>query len=319
MNQIDVRLLQAAVTVADELNFSRAAIRLHLTQPAITKQIQDLEDRLGVVLFERSNQRVDLTEPCRVFIQEARLALLHLDRAVHLARAAASGAEAILNVGCAPNVDPYIVSTVLAARLPLYPALRINASSNFSHELDRQVLTGELDSALVVADLPDKRLNHVAIDNRPMYAVFRADDEMAAERIVSLSHFSERVWVIYGRHVHQLLHDELWAIAKDRSIKPSNFHRVTTAEEAAQLVTQHHGVAFLERNGAWRIAHGGLMMRPLEEPRLIVRTELVTRSDDLSRLTSEFVRTSMRRLRPTERVLQQPLPLTALVTVTSSS
>ena len=59
MHQIDVRLLQAAVMVADELNFSRAAIRLHLTQPALTKQIRDLEDRIGVVLFRKKQARSD--------------------------------------------------------------------------------------------------------------------------------------------------------------------------------------------------------------------------------------------------------------------
>ena len=307
MTQIDIRLLQAAVMVADELSFSRAAARLHLTQPGITKQIQDLEDRLGVVLFERNNQGVSLTEPCRIFIEEARLVLLHLDRAVHLTRAAASGAEAVLNIGSAPDVDPYIVSTVLAARLPLYPALRIHASSNFSQELSRHVITGELDSALVVGGVPDKRLNHTKVETRPLYAVFRLDDELAAKQAVSLNDFNGRVWVVYGRHVHPYLHDELWSLAREKRVRPSDFHHVTTAEEAAQLVTQHRGVAFLVRNGAWRVARDGLTMRPLDEAKLVVQTSLVTRSDDGSRLTSEFVRTSMRRLQAIEPAQQGSL------------
>ena len=309
MQQIDVRLLQAAVMVADELNFSRAAIRLHLTQPALTKQIQDLEDRLGVVLFERNNQGVALTEPCRIFIEEARLVLLHLDRAVHLTRAAAAGAEAVLNIGSAPDVDPYIVSTVLAGRLPLYPALRIHASSNFSQELTRHVITGELDTALIVGGLPDKRLNHTQVEIRPLYALFRKDDAAASKQSLSLDDFNGRVWVVYGRHVHPYIHDELWALARERRIKPTDFHHVTTAEEAAQLVTQHKGVAFLVRSGAWRVARDGLIMRPLDEPKLTLQTSLVTRGDDASRLTSEFVRMCMRRLQPNETSQQRQLSL----------
>ena len=310
MHQIDVRLLQAAVMVANELNFSRAAIRLHLTQPALTKQIQDLEDRLGVVLFERNNQGVALTEPCRAFIEEARLVLLHLDRAVHLTRAAAAGAEAVFNFGSAPDADPYLVSRILAARLPLFPSLRIHASSNFSLELSRNVLTGELDTALVVAHVPDKRLNTLDVDSFPLYAVFKSTDAAAEHPSVSLSDFVDRVWVVYGRHVHPALHDQLFALSRERSIRPRSLHHVTTGEEAAHLVAQHTGVAFLVRNAAWRIARDGLTMRPLREPSLTVRTSLITRCDDESRLTSEFVRASMRRLlSPSAAQQQRSLPL----------
>ena len=89
MSQIDFRLLQSAIVLAEELHFSNSASRLHLTQPGLTKQIQDLESQLGVILFVRSSQRVELTEPCRVFVENAQLAVFHLERAVHLTRASA--------------------------------------------------------------------------------------------------------------------------------------------------------------------------------------------------------------------------------------
>ncbi len=59
MNGIDIRLLQAAIAVAEELSFSRAAARLHVTQPALSKQIHDLEGHLGVPLFTRDNRGVE--------------------------------------------------------------------------------------------------------------------------------------------------------------------------------------------------------------------------------------------------------------------
>ena len=83
MNGIEIRLLQAAIAVAEELSFSRAAARIHITQPALSKQIHDLESHLGVPLFNRDNQRVELTDACRAFIEQARLSVLHLERAIH--------------------------------------------------------------------------------------------------------------------------------------------------------------------------------------------------------------------------------------------
>ena len=69
MSDVDFRLLQGAITLAEELNMSRAAERLGITQPALTKRMHELEDRLGLPLFERTNRGVELTEHCRAFIE----------------------------------------------------------------------------------------------------------------------------------------------------------------------------------------------------------------------------------------------------------
>ena len=67
----EIRLMRAAIGLAEELSFSRAAQRLHLTQPAITKQIAELEDELGFVLFQRDHQVVVVTDAGRAFVEEA--------------------------------------------------------------------------------------------------------------------------------------------------------------------------------------------------------------------------------------------------------
>ena len=108
----EIRLLQAAIALAEYLNFSRAAERLHLTQPALSKQIVELEAQLGLRLFERSHQNVDLTDAGRAFVEEAREAVLHAERAVISAKAVFNGADEILNVGKSAYTDPYLVSTI---------------------------------------------------------------------------------------------------------------------------------------------------------------------------------------------------------------
>ncbi len=311
MSQIDIRLLQAALAVADCLSFSRAAAQLGITQPGLTKQIQDLETALGVVLFERNNQRVEITEPGRVFIEHARLSVFHLDRAVHLTRAAAKGAEAVINFGSSPYSDPYLTSTVLSVRLPLFPTLRIHAHSNFSEELARQVATGELDIAMVAAGVPNSRLNFTRVSDQPFFAVFNERNHLVNRRTVSLRDFQDRVWIIFERHVHPCLYDRFFVHSESLGVRAQEIHHVTTAEEASQLVTQCDGVAFITRMGAWRIAHHGLTMRPLANSELRVKTTLVTRSDDKSRLMSEYLRTAMKRLKPVGAVRQQSLPLTS--------
>src|ERR1700733_12028951 len=71
----DIRLLIAAITVADELNFTRAAERLKITQPALSKQIAGLESRVGFIIFKRNQKRVELTDAGQVFIRGSKDAL----------------------------------------------------------------------------------------------------------------------------------------------------------------------------------------------------------------------------------------------------
>ncbi len=310
MSQIEIHHLRGAVAIADEVSFSRAASRLKITQPALTKQIQVLESILGVILFARNNQRVEITEPGKIFVENARTSLLNLDRALFLTRAAAKGAESVLNFGSSPYVDPYLIATILSLRLPLFSTFHIHAYSNLSPQLIMQVMSGELDVGLVAAGVPNGQLNSIEVSNQPLYTLFSKYDRAAKKQAVTLADFEDRVWVLFGRHVHPMLYDEILGRSALLGIRPREIQHVTSAEEAARFVTQDHAVAFLTRTGAWRVALHGLTMRPLLDDEFRIRTTLITRVDDDSRLLGDFVRSAMRKLKTNKPSHQGELPLT---------
>ena len=128
---IEVRFQVAVIALAGELNYTRAANRLHITQPALTKQILELEQILGFHLFERDKKRVVLLPAGEEFVREARLAILHAERAVHLARAADNGAERVITVGCSPYTDSELIAGLFAIDLPLYPTAKVQLETNF--------------------------------------------------------------------------------------------------------------------------------------------------------------------------------------------
>ena len=126
--RVEVRHLQAVLVLAEELNFTRAADRLHITQSGFSKQINEVEAQHGFRLFIRQNKKnVELTEVGRIFVEEARQALLHIDRAVHAAR---EGCDSILTVGHSPDADQAWISAILAIRLPMYPNSASSSSAN---------------------------------------------------------------------------------------------------------------------------------------------------------------------------------------------
>src|SRR5437016_5171989 len=99
MIDFSLRELESFLAVAEELSFTRAAKRLRLAQPPLSRHIRSLEDRLGVRLFERTNRTVALTLAGRAFYAEVREPLLSLERAAASAKRAASGALARLELG----------------------------------------------------------------------------------------------------------------------------------------------------------------------------------------------------------------------------
>src|SRR5258708_12485300 len=90
------------VAVGNELHFSRAAEHVHVAQPSLSKQIRHVEEELGVELFKRTRKRVEVTEPGRVFIENAQQALLYADRAATMPRAAGAGQLGKLLVRVSP-------------------------------------------------------------------------------------------------------------------------------------------------------------------------------------------------------------------------
>jgi DNA-binding transcriptional LysR family regulator len=307
----EIRLMQAAIGLAEELSFSRASERLHISQPTLSKQIIELEGLLGFRLFERNHQNVELTDAGRAFVEEARDAVLHAERAVMSAKAIFNGADEILNIGKSSYIDPFLISTVLSVRLPLFPGMKTKLWSNYSHELAHQVVAGTLDLAIVTGIPETPKLSHLKLADNPYYVAMLADDPLASKREVRINEVDERNWIVSARHANPHLHDTLQIVASDSNAQPNDIFHVTTAEEASELIWEHKAVAFLSRTGAWRIARDGITMRPLVENRLRLVTTMAMRSDSKSRLVGEFVRATSRKLTSLQPAIQRPLPLTS--------
>lgn len=293
---IEVRLLLAIVTLAEELNFTRAAKRLGISQSGLSRRVSTLEKRYRVKLFERDHANVTLTEAGRVFVEEAKLSLLHDERAVQSARAVTEGQESILTIGRSPYADPFLTSALLAIHLPLYPNLKINLHSDFAPELVHALLVGKLDMALIANPGPNRKLTTTKVSEAPLYVVLPEDSPLTAKDAVTLSDLANQTWILFERKAHPGMHDTLLRRAEEEEIVVRNGQKVLTAEDAAQLVSEDLGVAFLTMTGALRVARQGAIVRPLADKELQVQVCLASRAENRSKLVSEFARAFMRRI-----------------------
>ena len=296
MAQNEIRLMEAAVAVAEELNFSRAAQRLRISQPALTRRIADLESRFTLILFERDSKTVCLTDAGRAFVEHARLSILHSERAVQAARAAQANADTVLRVGKTPYGDPFLVTTLLSLRLPLYPRLRVELSSGYPSDLVHDLLSGRIDLALVT-DPPDTAaLSMMKVAEEPFYVALSEDNVLADCPELKLSELDECPWAVLAKAARPVSYDALLRIAADRAIHPSELHEVLAPEEAYPYIAERNGFALLTKSAALHIARDGITLRPLAEQRLTLRTYLASRSDNEAKATAELVRAFGRKL-----------------------
>jgi DNA-binding transcriptional LysR family regulator len=306
----DINLLQAAIVLAEELHFGRAADRLNMSQPTLSKQILRLERSVGLRIFDHNHQAVSLTPAGEVFIAEAREILFHAERAISSARAVVNGSTEILNVGKSSYTDPFYVSLLTSIQLPLFPAMKIKLWSNYSNVLAQQLIAGTVEVALITGVPSKSKLSTMEIASNPYYVAMRTGDELAAYKEVRLNQMERRLWVLLGPHINAYLYDQIQAVTSEKEIYPSDIYHFTSAEEASALVREHDGVALLPRTAAWRIARDGITIRPLAEDRLRLVTSLAVRADSKSRMVNEFVKAAGRKLSEVGQRGQSRLPLT---------
>jgi DNA-binding transcriptional LysR family regulator len=306
----EVRLLQAAIAVARDLNFSRAAERLHIGQSTLSKQIYELESQLGFRLFNRNHQTVEVTDAGRAFVEEAREAILHIERGVASATAVFNGADEISNLGKSAYTDPFLVSSLLSIRLPLFPGMKIKQWSNYSNELARQVISGDLDAAVTTGVPETPKLSLLRLADNPFYIALGMDDPLAQHREMLLEQLRDRNWILLSRHANAYLYDMILFVGSGKNVRPKDIFHVMSPEEVPELILEHQALAFLPRSAAWRISRDGITMRPLSEPQLRLVTNLAVRSDTKSRLVKEFVRATSRKIDSLGLKSQARLPLT---------
>jgi len=293
--QVDVRHLHAVVILAEELNFTRAAHRLCITQSALSRQITELEKQHAFQLFKRDRKRVaELTEAGRTFVEEARSALLHADRAIHLARAAHNGHEHVLFIGHAPHADQTWLSTLLAIRLPLFPRLKVRFLTQFSLELVRSVLATELHLALITAPPVDGKLTIVPFAETQLCVVLPETHAAAHQQQVKLEDVADDEWILFPRSVSATIYDRITDTAAKAKIPIRQAHDIITAQQAFYLVSEGAGIAILPTPSDLGLRAAGVTVRPLCHPSLCFETCLIMRREDDSPMVNEFARQFLR-------------------------
>ncbi|RKN09408.1 LysR substrate-binding domain-containing protein [Streptomyces radicis] len=189
---MDLRLLGYFVAVAEELHFGRAAVRLHIRQPPLSRAIRKLEADLGTTLFDRTPAGVTLTPAGTVLLDEARSLLAHAERTRD--RVAALSGPATLTLGLLGDGDTPATHRVMETFRRRHPRVEIRIRETDLTDPTCGLAAGRVDVALTRGPFDETGLRVTRLTTDPVAALLRADDPLAGHPHLTLADLDERQW-----------------------------------------------------------------------------------------------------------------------------
>jgi len=198
---MELRHLRYFVAAAEEENVSRAAQKLHVSQPGVSRQIRDLEQEIGFPLFERSAQALKLTGAGKIFLDGAKAVLQQAEQAVKQARAAAGGVQGEIHAGYAPSLTVQILPPTLRAFQQQFPRVRVALHDLSTGEMIEQLRRGKLQVAMMVRVGPKmmRGLEFSELIRYPTCLAVSPKHPLARAKSVNLDEVTRQPLIIYQR------------------------------------------------------------------------------------------------------------------------
>jgi DNA-binding transcriptional LysR family regulator len=286
---MELRHLRYFVAVAEELHFGRAALRLHIVQPALSKQIASLEHELGVQLFQRTKRHVALTEAGDVLLEDARQILAQADGAVMRANQASRGEIGSLTIGFIAPVLWELLPRILRRYRSRYPEVRLFLKDLHNSESVDGVLSKQLDLAFVRLPIELRpELSCLTVHEEPVILAVPDNHPFAARGRVSLADLADEPIIMIPRSQEPVLFDYYTSLCADAGFSPKIVHEVNRITVAVGLVAGGLGVTFVP-SSARHVAHSGVAYVELADPHPHISVGVVWRAGPPSPLLRSFL------------------------------
>ena len=240
---MELRHLRYLVAVAEELHFGRAAIRLNISQPPLSLQIQQLEKELDVRLFERTKREVRLTEAGKRIVNEARQVLTRVDHFLRVAAQAGSGEIGHLSVGIPGNVSQSLIGT-LKKLGEEYPGVRVELHyMNTGLQIDA-LREGRIEVGFLNLPVQEPALTLERISRELLWLALPKGHRLARLPRVPLAAIAEEEMILFPRRVTPGLHDLITGMFRAAGLTLNVVHEVDSIIGSMTLVSANLGVAF---------------------------------------------------------------------------
>jgi DNA-binding transcriptional LysR family regulator len=279
---VELRHLRYFIAVAEYRNFRKAAEQLHIAQPPLSRQIRQLEEDIGVVLFLRNKRHVELTKAGHAFLEEARKLILLACHATEAARNAQKGESGIARIGIASGLGGAVSKVVFELRKRL-PAIDIECKDMFSSFQNEALHKGEIDIGFLRPPVDQVNLDCELLFEEEFVVVVPKRHRLSKRRSVRLKEIADEPLIIFDRNFSSGLYDKILGLYSRQGFTPHLAVTHVEAHEEAGAIMIAAGKAIFMGAGATvnRSVSGiELVSVPLDEPEAKIEVYIAWRKGE---------------------------------------
>jgi DNA-binding transcriptional LysR family regulator len=264
---MELRHLRYFVGVAEALNFTKAAQVLRVAQPALSRQVRQLEEEIGVTLLVRNRRGVKLTQAGQAFLTEARALLEHSDQAVRVAQRTGQGRGAPLNVGYVWGLFHSLVPAVIGRFRLKFPQAAVNLFDLTATQQAESLVSGRLDAGFIgfAQEADAAGLAKRKVGSCCFVAALPANHRAARKSHVSLATLAQDFFFVISEQNYPSASRFVLEACAQAGFRPKILQAAERGHTLLSLVAGNCGVALVPES-LRALPHPGVVFRPLTQP-----------------------------------------------------
>ena len=242
---MDLRQIRYFLALATELNYTRAASQLNISQPPLTRHIQQLEHSIGVMLFDRSTRGVALTQAGKIFLEEARKIVALADHAVNKTKLAHQGQLGRLDIGIFGSSTISVIPTLLTELRKTHPNIIISLQNTTKTQQIEGVREKHLDIGFnrIYPTVPDLAVETVMLEN--LYVALHKDHPFANNQTLEVKDLVDQPFILFPNNVRPSFADNVIMLCSNAGFAPNVVHDVEDIFTAIALISAGLGIAIV--------------------------------------------------------------------------
>jgi DNA-binding transcriptional LysR family regulator len=301
---VELRRLRYFIAVAEHMNFSRAALQLHIAEPPLNRQVRQLEEELGVELFVRDHHLLDLTDAGRVLLREAKALIAQTAHALEAVEKVKAGQAGVVRVGLAVGLGETATRVLLAHAKP-FPAVEVQCKDIFSTLQIKELVERRIDVGFLRPPVDNGDLVSEVCYEERLLVVLSATSPLAKQKSVKMKDIVDLPLLMHERSIGVGVYDKVVDLFRNANITPNIAALSTRPDGEAVLARVASRQAYAIRMAPrWSPVDYGsrLVVLPLNEPGAWIELRMAWRRDERSTAVLAFLDTARKELK---RIRQQ--------------
>lgn len=283
-NVMELRHIRYFIVLAEELNFSRAAEQLHIAQPSLSRQIKDLEDKVGAQLFYRTKRRVELTNAGKVFLNKAYHILDDIEQACISTRLSSTGQEGELRIGFNGAVQDIIPT--LKAYQKKFPQVGLILKQLNSAEQVKTLNEKKIDIGVISIPIHDDKIKTFPIVKIPFKVALPENHPLVHKDVLHINDLANEKFIITQKSTGPLFYDAFMGFFHQTDFTPNITIQANDMHTVMALVAANMGITLTPTPMA---SISGIILKSVADINLIIEPTLAWRKDNQSEVLHKFL------------------------------